>query len=766
MKLNFVIVKSLQKFCRKPLHVASLRPRLTMSARMTATLHEGKTPNLLINERSPYLLQHAYNPVKWYPWGEEAFRKAKNESKLIFLSVGYSTCHWCHVMEKESFENEEIANMLNQNFVPVKVDREERPDVDRVYMTFVQATSGHGGWPMSVWLTPNLKPFVGGTYFPPDDSMFKRGFKSILNVISQKWNEDKDKCNENADKIMESIQKAVQVTTDVSATLPTLDACEKCVEQMIEMFDDNLGGFGVAPKFPQPVNFNFLLRYHCCFPETEHGKKALMMVEKTLLQMADGGIYDHIGYGFHRYSTDKFWHVPHFEKMLYDQGQLAVAYADCYATTGNEKLKQTLCNLLDYVKRDLTHSSGGFYSAEDADSLPSHDDKVKKEGAFYVFTSAELKEILPDKIGNTNLADIVQMYYGMTENGNVSFEQDPHGELRGKNVLIIRATVEEIAEKYETTRDDVISGLEISRERMFQKRCQLPRPHLDDKMLTAWNALMISGFARAACVTDNDDYRQVASTAAHFLKVNLYDESTNLLLRSCYPGQDGSVEQISPPIKGFDADYAFTIRSLIDLYEATHDDRWLEWASKLQDKQTELFWDDKDGGYFSVDQSDSSILLRMKEDQDGAEPSANSVSALNLLRLSAYLNQPKLQEQSENVFKAFSDRLRKAPFALPEMASGLLWLWKGHKQIVVSGPEDSDVTKSFVMYIDSKFLPFKIIVPSNKLSKNGVVHRHLAGNLSGMISTSGGALKPEVFVCENFTCQLPARSLQELKNIL
>nr|CAB3266516.1 spermatogenesis-associated protein 20 [Phallusia mammillata] len=745
----------------------SVRGISSVSIRMASSGTDRK-PNRLINERSPYLLQHAHNPVDWYPWGEEAFAKAREESKLIFLSVGYSTCHWCHVMEKESFENESIAKILNEHFVPVKVDREERPDVDRVYMTFVQATSGQGGWPMSVWLTPELKPYIGGTYFPPDDSISRRGFRTVLGVIAKKWNDDKANCSTSASKIIEAIQKAIEVKTDSSASVPDMESCDKCAKQMSQNFDEELGGFGGAPKFPQPVNLNFLLRYFACHPGTDLGQKSLDMVCKTLKAMADGGIHDHIGYGFHRYSTDQYWHVPHFEKMLYDQGQIAVALADCYAITQDKQLNDALVKLLDYVCRDLTHPNGGFFSAEDADSLEHEDDSAKKEGAFYAWTQTEIQDILKDeKLDTVSLSDIVLEYYGVKDAGNVSFDQDPHGELRGKNVLIIRGGVNALSEKFKLPYDDVIAGLAKARDLMMRVREKRPRPHLDSKMITAWNALMISGFSRAACVTGETRYSEVATKAARFIREHLYDVTKQTLLRSCYCGEDNSVEQTKTPIEGFDADYAYLIRALLDLYEATHDDSWVEWASQLQEKQTELFWDDENGGFFTIAQGDSSILLRLKEDQDGAEPSANSVSAMNLLRLSAYLNQPNLEEQAQKLLKSFANRLSTVPYALPEMASALLWIWKGHKQIVIRGDAKNPQTQNLVKHVDANFLPFKIVIPPSINSSDSFLYRHLEGHLSGMTGPQVGVSEESrVFVCENFTCQLPVKTIDELSAVL
>src|SRR6266581_9408802 len=467
--------------------------------------------NRLAHEKSPYLLQHAHNPVDWYPWGEEAFAKARRENKPIFLSIGYSTCHWCHVMAHESFENEETAAIMNREFVNIKVDREERPDVDRVYMTFVQATTGGGGWPMSVWLTPDLKPFVGGTYFPPVDRYGQPGFTKVLERIAAAWKQDHEKIAEQGSKLLEALRESQNAQPEAAAKIDD-QLFQTAYEQLSRSFDDKEGGFGTAPKFPRPVSLNFLTRFYTRDPKSESGKHALEMDLVTLRKMAAGGMHDHLGGGFHRYSVDRYWHVPHFEKMLYDQAQLAITYLDAFQMTQNRQYESVARDILDYVARDMTSKEGGFFSAEDADSRvvggiddPGH--AKTAEGAFYVWTKKEIDEALGDT------AEIFNFHYGMQSHGNAPEGSDPHDEFRGKNILIERHTIGETAEHFRDTEEQIAKSLAQSREKLLAIRSKRPRPHLDDKIIAAWNGLMISAFARAAQVLDEPRYLESATRA-------------------------------------------------------------------------------------------------------------------------------------------------------------------------------------------------------------------------------------------------------------
>src|SRR6266496_976234 len=606
--------------------------------------------NRLAHEKSPYLLQHAHNPVDWYPWGEEAFSKARRENKPIFLSVGYSTCHWCHVMAHESFESEDVAAIMNREFVNIKVDREERPDVDRVYMTFVQATTGGGGWPMSVWLTPDLKPFVGGTYFPPEDRYGQPGFKKVLERIAAAWKQDHEKIAGQGARIVEALREA-QTAQPAAAEKIDAKILSAAYEQFSRSFDARDGGFGSAPKFPRPVTLNFLSRFYARDPSSDSGKRALEMDLVTLRKMAAGGVHDHLGGGFHRYSVDRYWHVPHFEKMLYDQAQLAVVYLDAIQilrdphlnpqagiATGRERREEVARrqvrvefegvarDILDYVARDMTSKEGGFFSAEDADSLFEHGKPEHGEGAFYVWTEKQVDAALGDD------SAVFKFHYGVQPHGNAPEGSDPQDEFRGKNILIQRHTIAETAQHFKKNEDQVRDSLAHSRAKLLSIRNNRPRPHLDDKIIAAWNGLMISAFARATQVLDEPRYLEIATRAAKFFRTNLYEEKSKMLYRN-YRGGRGDIE-------GFADDYAFVIRGLLDLYGASFDIEWLKLAAQLQETQDHLFFDEKNGGYFSTSGKDESVFLRMKDDNDGAEPAASSVAALNLFRLSQIRDDP------------------------------------------------------------------------------------------------------------------------------
>src|SRR4026208_1528681 len=613
-------------------------------------------PNHLINETSPYLLQHAHNPVDWYPWSEEAFAKARRENKPIFLSVGYSTCHWCHVMAHESFENEEVAAIMNREFVNIKVDREERPDVDRVYMTFVQATTGGGGWPMSVWLTPDLKPFVGGTYFPPEERYGQPAFKKVLERIATAWKQDHDKIVEQGSKIVEALresQSAAPVEGKIDGSV--VDAAYRQIDRS---YDPKEGGFGNAPKFPRPDTLNFLTRFYARDPSSNDGKHALDIALFTLRKVAAGGMHDHVGGGFHRYSVDRYWHVPHFEKMLYDQAQLAVAYLDAFQITRDRQHEAVARGILDYVARDMTSKDGGFFSAEDADSpvVAAGADLghlETKEGAFYVWTKKEID----DALGDT--AEIFDFHYGVQPHGNAPEGSDPQDEFRGKNILIERHTIAETAKQFQKTEEEIRKLLKQSREKLFSIRTQRPRPHLDDKIIAAWNGLMISAYARAAQVLENPRYLEIATRTAKFLRTNLYEEKSKLLYRNYRGGRSD--------IEGCADDYAFIIQGLLDLYEASFDVEWLKFAVELQETQDRFFFDEKNDGYFSTSGKDESVFLRMKDDNDGAEPAASSVAALNLLRLSQFRDDKAMAERARKTIDAFATTLSHFPRAMPPM---------------------------------------------------------------------------------------------------
>jgi uncharacterized protein YyaL (SSP411 family) len=726
--------------------------------------------NRLEREKSPYLLQHADNPVDWWPWGEEAFAKARTENKPIFLSIGYSTCHWCHVMAHESFESPEVAAVMNREFVNIKVDREERPDVDRVYMTFVQATTGGGGWPMSVWLTPELKPFVGGTYFPPEDRWGQPGFTKVLERIANAWRQNREKISEQGNQIIAALeQSAGAAVADPGQRLDakTLDAA---YQQIARSYDAHEGGFGVAPKFPRPVTLNFLARMYARNRKSESGKHALEMDLFTLRKMAGGGMHDHLGGGFHRYSVDAYWHVPHFEKMLYDQAQLAVAYLEAFQITREPLFEEVARDTLDYIRRDMTAKDGGFFSAEDADSeipvaavsegrigegekadgghRPPLQERKKAEGAFYVWDKKEIDAALGAS------AEVFNFHYAVKSEGNVPAGGDPHGEFTGKNILIELGSVAATAKHFGKDEAEVADLLAKARQTLFDLRAKRPRPHLDDKIITAWNGLMISAFARAAQVLDDAEYLEAATRAAKFLCAELYDEKPKALFRNYREGRSA--------VEGFADDYAFLIQALLDLYEASFDIGWLRWAVELQETQDRLFFDNERGGYFSGAGNDPSILLRLKEDNDSAEPAASSISALNLLRLAQIRNDARFYERAEKTIDAFAPQIGHFASAMPQMLVALDLSLSEPRQIVIAGARDASDTRTLVREAHRHFLANRVLL----LADGGDGQRYLEEKLKSLRGMKPIDGKAAAYVCENFTCKAPVTDAKALGELL
>jgi len=689
--------------------------------------------NRLIREKSPYLLQHAHNPVDWYPWGEEAFARAHKENKPIFLSVGYSTCHWCHVMERESFENPEIANQLNAGFVCIKVDREERPDIDQVYMTFVQATTGGGGWPMSVWLTPELKPFLGGTYFAPEK------LKEVLSRVSEAWVKEHDKIIASGDTVMRKLQQYAEAKEHSKVELdPSL--LDGCYSELKASYDSRYGGFGDAPKFPRVSGLNFLLRYY----DRTDKKDALEMTLLTLRKMGEGGIHDHLGGGFHRYSTDGQWHVPHFEKMLYDQAQLACSYLDAYQITHEEVFAQTARDILKYVQRDLTGEQGQFYSAEDADSPAPEKPGTSAEGAFYVWDQRQIEDAL-----GKGPAALFDYYYGVEAKGNV--RTDARGELSGKNVLKVTHGLEETSKQFKSSVEETRRALEISRQKLFESRARRPRPRLDDKAITAWNGLMISAFARASQVLDEPSFLTSAQRARSFVKEKCYKPETGKLLRRYRAGEAA--------IEGYAEDYAFLIQGLLDLYETSFEIDDLVWAMELQNTQARLFEDKSQGGFFTTTESDGSLLVRMKEDYDGAEPSANSVTVLNLLRLAQMTDNKGWRKSAGASLSAFADRLHREPGTMPQMLVALDFSLGKAKQVVIAGKRGAEDTKEMLRVVHEGYYPNKILL----LADGAEGQRVLGESLEFLREVKPIEGKATGFVCENYTCQLPTSNLDQFK---
>ena len=644
-------------------------------------------------------------------------------------------------MEHESFENLGIAQILNEHFVSIKVDREERPDVDRVYMLFVQSTTGSGGWPMSVFLTPELKPFLGGTYYPPDDRYGRPGFGTLLTRVADVWEKNPEKIIDQGARFTEAIDMHLREARSMESGPLTLNWLENGYRQLASGFDPREGGFSSAPKFPRPAVFNFLLRYWRRTRKTN----AFEMVEFTLRKMARGGMYDHLGGGFHRYSVDNRWHVPHFEKMLYDQAQLAVAYSEFLQARPDPDLEQTLRETLDYVLRDLTSPDGGFYSAEDADSFPQLGAAEKREGAFYVWTQEEIDRLLtPEE------SLVFRMMYGIERAGNILAESDPHGELAGQNVLFLQKDMQMVAKLTGRNQDQVTKLVSAARRKLKVVRDQRPRPHLDDKIVTAWNGLMISGLAKGSLVLEDQRYLAAAQRACDFLQKKL---SQPRLLRS-YRGTAGATN-------GFAEDYAFLIQGLLDLYEADFNVRWLQWAGELQVEMNTLFAD-PNGGYFSTEEGATDILFRIKEDHDGAEPSANSVAAMNLARLARIFDRKAWQHAAARLLGAFHAALERSPAALPQMLSALDAAMAELVQIVIAGEKDLPETVELLRVIRERFLPNKVVL----LADGGEGQHWLAQHIESLRLMAPLHGQAAAYVCQNFHCELPVTEAEQLARIL
>jgi uncharacterized protein len=700
-------------------------------------------PNRLAAEKSPYLLQHADNPVDWYPWGEDAFSRARAEDKPIFLSIGYSTCHWCHVMEHESFENLEVAAVLNREFVSIKVDREERPDVDRVYMTFVQATTGAGGWPMSIWLTPDLQPFYGGTYFPPTARWQRPGFVDVLLEIARAWKDDRERVVASAASLTARLRDLDRGSS--AGDVPPPSALDETRRQFRASYDARPGGFGSAPKFPRPSELLFLFREHARTGDTDARDMAL----HTLRAMALGGMRDHIGGGFHRYSVDGEWRVPHFEKMLYDQAQLALAYLEAAQITHDAFYAAIADDTLTYVGRDMTDARGGFYSAEDADSVPAEQagrpDTHKVEGAFYVWSAAELRDILGED------AAVFAERFGIEEGGNAP--ADPQGEFVGKNLLYTASSVEDVALRTGRSRGEVTAALARARGALFAARQTRPRPHLDDKVLTAWNGLMIAACARAARVlrtgalggSPDRTVRHLAAAqrAARFLRDTMWDADRQVLRRRYRDGEAA--------IDGYAEDYAFAIFGLLELFQADGDPGWLDWAGVLQMRQDELFWDASEGGWFSTTGADPSVLMRLKEEYDGAEPAASSVSVLNLLTLAHLTASPDAEEKVRRTLALFDERLRRYGRMVPMMSAALATYHAGLGQIVLVAGGDVTGVEPLLDVLDQTYSPFSVLVPVNA----GSTLRQVADLLPFVAAMTPIDGRATAYVCRNFTCEQP-----------
>ncbi|MEX2159665.1 MAG: thioredoxin domain-containing protein [Dehalococcoidia bacterium] len=666
-------------------------------------------PNRLANETSPYLLQHKDNPVDWYPWGDEALKRAREEDKPIFLSIGYSSCHWCHVMERESFENHEIAALMNELFVNIKVDREERPDVDSIYMSAVQAMTGQGGWPMSMFLTPDGKPFYAGTYFPPEDRGGMPAFPRVLEALAEAYRDRRHEVLETTGRITEHLKQ--QTEAQPSNEPLTRDMFGEAFRTLASTFDNEHGGFGSAPKFPSPMQYEFLLRYWHATGDPE----PLRMVELTLQKMARGGMYDQAGGGFHRYSTDQLWLVPHFEKMLYDNAQLVQLYLHAWQATGNALYRRIVEETLTYSEREMLDPAGGFYSAQDADS-------EGEEGKFFVWTPAEIHEA-----AGPELARVVRTYYGVTEAGN--FE--------GRSILWRPRGDDAIAAELGLTLDELKAEIETARARLLEARSHRIAPARDDKVLTSWNALMLRAFAEAGAVLDNAHYVDIAHRNAEFLLSSLVEDDR--LLRTW---KDGRAK-----LNAYLEDYAYLIDALLTLYEATFEPRWLSEAARLADGMIDLFWDDSRGVFFDTGRDHEELVVRPRDIFDNATPCGGSAAALALLRLAVFTGNVDLERHAVSSLRSVRDYLGRMPSGFAHWLCALDFYLSTPKEIVVIGPRDDAATRALLDVAFTRYRPNKVVAGAESPAQDGVSPLLKE---RGMI---GG--RPAAYVCEHYACRLP-----------
>jgi uncharacterized protein YyaL (SSP411 family) len=690
---------------------------------------KGAKYNRLIDESSPYLLQHATNPVDWYPWGSEAFEKASREDKPIFLSIGYSTCHWCHVMEEESFADLEVAALLNKYFVSIKVDREERPDIDQVYMAVTQAITGRGGWPNNIFLTPEKKPFFAGTYFPKKDRWGVPGLMKLLPKVAEIWQNDRQKLLNNAEQITAMLAGIDE--TRPSATL-TRDTLNKARNLLAESYDSEYGGFGQAPKFPSPHKLTFLLRrYHY-----EADAQALAMVERTLTQMRYGGIYDHIGFGFHRYSTDAQWLVPHFEKMLYDQALLAIAYTEAYQATGKPFYARTVREIFAYILRDMTSTEGGFYSAEDADS-------EGVEGKFYLWTTAEIKNIF----GQEAYA-VLKKTYNLEKDGN--FQSQEANQPQGSNILHLENSTTELAAELGISEKKLLQDLRENRRKLFSTREKRVHPFKDDKILTDWNGLMVAALAKAGQALEDGQYISTAEKAAEFILLKLQDKNGRLMKR---------YRQGKAGLPAYLDDYAFVVWGLLELYESTYKTRYLGEALRLNNQMMTHYWDDKNGGLFMTADDSEKLLIRDKQIYDGAIPSGNSVAALNLLRLGHITGKTDFLKKAESITKAFSGLIEKYPPGHAYLMMVLEYALNPSYEVVVAGKIGARDTGAMLKALRRPFVPGKIVVflPADRTAAAEIIQ--LSPYTEFMVPIDG---KATAYVCTNFVCQLPTTDVSQM----
>ncbi len=684
-----------------------------------------KHTNRLVHETSPYLLQHAHNPVDWHPWGEEALERARGEDRPILLSIGYSACHWCHVMERESFENEAIAAVMNEHFVNIKVDREERPDLDDIYMHAVQMMTGAGGWPMTVFLSPDLRPFYGGTYFPPDDRHGRPGFKRLLLALAEAYRDRKDQIRESGEQITQNLQQMARVhpSTDLLTEDPILQA----VRELEDRFEERYGGFGGAPKFPPSGSLSLLLRVW----RKQGGENLLAMVEKTLNHMAKGGMYDQLGGGFHRYSTDERWLIPHFEKMLYDNALLAPVYLEAHQATGNEFYAEVARETLDYVLREMRDARGPFFSTQDADS-------EGEEGKFFVWRPEEIRECLGE-----GPAELFSRYYDVTDAGN--FEH-------GQSALHVDRPLEEVARELGLGAGEAEAMLAEAKEKLFEVRERRIKPALDDKILTSWNGLMISAMAMGTQVLDDPRYAEAAGRAADFVLSEMTEG--DLLLRTHRDGRS--------KLNAYLDDYAFLASGLLDLYETTFDLSRLRVAKRLMVVLIEHFWDEREGGFYFTGKNHEPLLTRSRSGMDGAIPSGNAVAAGALLRLGVLTGDEALRQKGVELLQAFQAVMEKVPSGLARFLAALDFYLDTPKEVAVAGPPGAEETRGLLREVHRRYLPNRVLALLDPAESAEAVGKEIP-LLAGKTQLNG---RTTVYVCENYTCHAPTHDLDQFVRLL
>ena len=691
-----------------------------------------KSPNKLIYEKSPYLLQHAYNPVDWHPWGEEAFEKARRENKPVFLSIGYSTCHWCHVMEEESFNDVEVAQLMNEVFVAIKVDREERPDIDSIYMSVCQMLTGSGGWPLTILMTPDKKPFFAGTYFPKESRFGRTGMVELMPQIKEIWTKHYNEVAESVNQLTEALQG---LSVDISGKELDESIFKIAYSQLSQNFDEQYGGFGNTQKFPASHSLFFLLRYW----KRSGNERTLEIVDKTLEAMRRGGVYDHIGFGFHRYSTDNRWLVPHFEKMLYDQAMLAMAHIEAYQATKKEGFGNTAREIFTYVLRDMTALSGGFYSAEDADS-------EGEEGKFYLWTEEEIR-----KLFGTVDAEFAIQIFNVEKDGN--FTGEIIGQKTGKNILYLKKSLKELAVDLGVTEHTMKSRLEEARKKLLAERENRIHPYKDDKILTDWNGLMIAALSKGAQVFDEPIYTEAAKKAVDFIFKNMMRNDGRLLHRY----RDGQAAVLANA-----NDYAFFIWGLIELYEATFEIRYLQNAVNLSNDLLKHFWDEKEGGfYFTADDSEK-LLIRWKDVYDGAVPSGNSVAMLNFIRLGRMTGNRAFEEKAMQIGKVFSRRVSQSPIAYTQFMTAIDFIVGPSYEIVIAGKSGAEDTKVMLKTMRERFIPNKVALLCPAEAESPVMSC-LAEFTRNLLSIEG---KATAYVCQNYTCKLPTTDIEKMLKLL